>query len=1727
MAKKSTNQESTTNIFVKGLVKDFDETFYPEGSWAHARNAVNNSIEGDLGMIGNEPSNLKCAEAPYQIIGAIHMYKSFWVIYSTDNTNSEIGLYDESRCTYRTIVNDPCLNFSTFNIVTGASKERFDCSWQVYWADGRNPDRTLNVGLEEQWPTSPYLGNNYYSGNKLWPGVAWNQSCTDPDIDGPCIICTDLNTLNCEKLRIQSLVDTPCINITLGDAGGNLLNGSYFAVMAYSINGQKVTDYLAVSNVQPIFDHNAGSGAINITFTNIDSDYFSEFELVVVSTVAQQTVAKRIGTYSTQTSNVYLDFIDIALPSVPVELIPFRTPAYDKSDSMFEIGPYLTKVGPTTKYDFNYQPLANQIQAKWVVGRYPKDYYRNGGYIASYMRDEIYTFWIRWIYNTGDKSSSYHIPGRAPLQGELQFYPAGPSIYSDGEFHFEINNTAVDTTNFVAPLPAIEDGGVAVAEGNMGYFQSTEIYPDNMPEVWNASHDPELSGIPADDTRYDLCGLNIRYHRMPEDFILGNNSNVYCRNYTTGNGAGIENEFIQPLGVQFENIKPPVYRDDNGNIKVVPGVVGYEILRGSRAGNKTIIAKGILNNMRGYSKDTDNVFDGYYQNYPYNPTTIDPTLVDANDKLYSGNVNQQLYTFHSPDTQFARPYLSVKESRLYSVVGSPNNMTGNFREVPGHPKHKIITDLALITSYLLGLANALLTIRGKKTQTSNAPRILNIGYHNDKETGQTYLIGTAPGPLSGQTDTTPEGNAPDNNANVNDNGSVDQIGYINDANDQAVQLFNGPLSFNDILDIFSGDDHPNFTSGDTVQEEYDNNDINKIRGMLGYELGFSQEFGLLSYSVAGVFGSVMTFNNYWTASTQSALDLIRATVPYRQYAYALISHAYLHRNSISPITNSVNGVNKRSFIPDASYFSDQFLQFNNREINNLYRPKTVGIATTNSYSLITPGNGAIAQDNSVVRIRDIDSDWNNPTQTFNRNALSYYSAIKIRYRNIYGQMDYVKQIPLPCAEIVNNNLPIPDSVIEVNPGSTTTFLTTYKTKVLFGGDTYVCRYTEKNSFFYFYEWLYNMPDGSALDYRLAYLATKPRFWVDTTEYDTAGFLGDLLGAITFPGGQGSPGYPSSLNNFDSPFATTPGTPAYQENNPSILSFVSAFAFGRRNSAFYLFQSGVRDFYVESEINTELRDWTDEPDNSGRHYDYKRFTSLEELFDTSIIKLSEIFKYDNSLSVARTLTNFVSWGSQQERDYNPTISALCYQYQPNRVLYSLPDNLEQKKDSWRVYLANNYKDFKSRVTAIKSIGKNGAIMLFENDGPLMYQGVDQLETDLGTKVTLGDGGLFSQPQQSLSNSDFSIEYGSCQDRFSITNSPVGLYWISQNQGKIFSVSEGLTEISASGMKWWFAKFLPFRLLEQFPNFELTDNPVAGIGCQSVYDNDDQLLYFTKKDYMLKPEFLDGTVYIGGNTFSVGLSKASFANSTLAKLGDPRFFDDVSWTVSYDPKSEAWISFHDWHPDLMLQTKTNFISAKGSGLWKHNYRTDSYCNFYGIDYPFEFEYSAQTGQAVNSLRSLEYFLECYTYDTDGIDRFHVLDHNFDEAIIYNTEQVSGLLRLNMAPKNDPFARLTYPRINPSSIDILYEKVEQKYRINQFWDITNDRGEFNPNAQQAIWQTQWNGYIKNLNLANLNYLKNQFERKRFRHYMGNVFFRRNVSGNVKMLMKIANNKNLNSLR
>lgn len=1600
MAEKQNTVSAKTNTFTKGMMKDIDLSFIPEGVWTHARNAVNNTVLGQVGDIGNEPANEFCVRAPYTIVGLISLGGDTWAVFSTNNVTSEIGVFDESECSYKKLVNDVCLNFSTEHLIKGVSRSNFDCTTSLYFADGINPDRTLNIDrIPYKVKRKKKIGDN-------------------------CYVNEYSNELDCEALRLAPLIDTPCISLSKSTSSGTLPNGSYQVAVAYTINGIRVTDYFLPSNVQSLFSHSNVSGAIEVTISSMDESY-SEFELVLISFVSANTVARSLGFYSTRTKTILIDRLDDSLPAVPIQNIPIQTPSYETSEGMFDVNGYLIRTGIYTKTDFNYQPLANKIITKWVSVNQPADYYVKGGNQTSYMRDETYSFFIRWVYNTGDKSASYHIPGRKPTNSDLETEAGADALESMNSStparRWQVYDTSEVTSTTAYDLP--DNQGTVIAEGLMSYWESTESYPDDKPEIWG-----------------DLCGDKIRHHKFPDNCTT---------NISNDNGR-----YINILGVKFENISHPL--DSEGN--PIESIVGYEILRGSREGNKTIIGKGILNNMGEYTIDEE-VTDrkGLYANYPFNDMRIDPYLSltevkgGCASKGYKpmGTFKDDIFTFHSPETQFSDPFLNPYELKIHGQLSGEVN--GRFSPVFNHPEQKALRDLAIFTAAVVGAGIGLLAIRGKDTTADVGARGFNAGVEaTAANSGGTLTITAKNGSIGSTTDKTNE---------------------------------------------------KTFASQNILQQ------------------------------AALQAGGGFMFTAFMGQGMDATIKILENLVPFTQFAYQYNAHGFYNNYSCPKQSNT------RRKVVDAQYVNPYLQEFGPEyRINNLFRSRMVAV------KIDQPLSRPDVIDDSRVTIGDLGI-WKTPTAPFKKTTSAYYASLKISMPSQYGQLESIIQVPV--SSCVYNTQPIKD-LKQSSP-------------VLFGGDVYINRYTEKNTFFFFNDWLFGQPNGFQYNYMRYVNIPYPRYWMDTTQYDYSKLIAPFVStfaARTMFDLVTQERYNRLMTTLDTAInsatnetikaslirrrnrlralynigkvATTLGGAAiglsswknrvlpndYRHLDRSRANCTSTIDIDINDAYFYLFANGVRDFFVESEINLAQRDWGEQMNE--QFYDPYRITDLNTLFRSDIIRSGNYFKYDFSLSINKLYSSNISWGAILPRDFDPKVSESCYSYYPNRAIYSLPQNEELKADNWKIFLANNYEDFDSKVVAIKPAFTSGAIILFEEHSPMAFPGVDQLQTQNGVKVTIGDGGLFTGNLQNLYNTEGVFEQGSCQSFNSVITTPLGLFWVGQNQGKVFMYRNGVKEISRDGMKWWFSKYLPSQLLKDYPSFELKDNPVAGIGTMVSYDNTNEILYVTKKDYKIKDEYKNVITYKSGDVFLKGRLEI--------RLGDPTYFEDASFTISYDPKANqgegAWISFHDWHPNLVITSRNHFMTIKDGAIWKHNTRCDKFCNFYGLDYPFEIEYDSSTGQEIATLKNIEYQLECYKYAPNCQDANHILNENFDGAVIFNTEQTSGNLRLVMKTPNDPLMYFDYPVIGQNQISILCSKEENKYRFNQFWDVTRNRGEFNTNYE-TIWNTAANGYVKEINPLYVNYSKSPLQRKKFRHYQTRVLLKKSVSDDVKMLLRISNNK------
>mgnify|MGYP003144261980 CR=1 FL=1 len=2190
-AKQQNTSSVESSMVTKGMVKDTDGLYHNKQTWNHAINLVNHSTEGNIGTVGNEPANYKCADVPGIVIGAIHLYGDEWIIFSVDGLLSHIGRFNESECIYTSLIVDACLSFSTDHLITGAAKENYDCSYQIYFDDGLNPSRTINLD------NIPYV-----------------QEIVSAPGD-PCVEFAPVTPLqlDCERIRLAPLIDVPCVKLSKAPEAGSLRNGSYQVFIAYTVNDQKIGDYYGISNVQSLWTHEDTSSSLIIDISNLDSQ-FDFFEIVIVSNVNMETSARRLGYYSIGDTSlpmtIKVDFINQKLQAVNLGDLPARNPAYEKSSRMFVVNDYLIRSEPTEQFDFNYQPLANRIHTHWVSVQYPADYYKKGGNKPTFMRDEVYAFFIRFIYNTGERSASYHIPGRRneALVGFNSNPLAAPTFYTviGGDINaldttdqlFKVYNTA-DAFN-VGSLPqdpqaqaSIDDGGVIIGRGHMGYWESTELYPQD-PERWN-------SNVGIDD--FDLCGKPIRHHKFPDESISPSTQ------LSTPDGR-----FINILGVRFMDIAWP--RDNDNNL--IPNIVGYEILTGSREGNKSIIAKGIMKDTIGYTPQDGGGSEGstvnVLPNYPYNDRQVDPYLTSgaaATNFLgqvgptgFPGNspngpdfnttpgltIDQtaRYHTFHSPETMFNDIYLNPSEVKIYGNISGTSS--GQFIPSEEHPGHILLRNIAALVALFIGVGYAFHSMRGSTNRKIDGGKILSLGQRGIAGGSEVNTLvqgvlvgGNGTSGTSGNINTNVTGGeAPINPAAIG-GGQAPGIGAnaglaatADAAETGATTTLRSGLSLVAPL----GGDGAAFDIAYPTWSAAANGSWAAVPGALGpsstVELTGSR-FGSMPNAFQIISG-LYTFLNFTATGGQEIVDLIYNLSKPRVYAYKYNSHGFYRSfNTYNPAVDSGGAIaNTVRYNVDASRYIKNSISSlfdstagNTVTYQNLFRPATVALITQNPVT----SNPAVGADGSKFIIGNFGG-WSNPSTPVQSPISTNYAALKINFDNQYGQLDSIRQIPIKgCVQHFRDQFYRDENdVYQPIDMTTVSTLTEFTTGVLFGGDTYINRYTEKSIMPFWYDFLKGEPDMIGYDYRLKSNIPFPRFWMDTNKYRLDEMVKPLMNlnfnfstalpndywhldrdpVSTFNVG-GASGFGNDIGGQQGP--QQGGNFGFQgQQNVPTSGNVPGGLFVLGNAYMYTHCSGINDFFVESSMNLDFRDFEDPPEK--RFYDYATYTDVKQLFHADIIKMGNFYKYDPSLSIDRFFTKLISFGEIQPRDYNPEVAETCYTYYPKRLIYSLQAQKESKRDFWRVFLPLNYNDFKDRVNTIKPISEYGALILFPRLSPMQFRGVDLVTTDLGTKITLGDGELFNMKNlKNVVNSDVSHEYGSCESSRSVLNTPSGVFYISQEQGKIFQYDgRSLVNIANFGMKNWFNKYLPSKLLQSFPGIEdypeYSDNPVNAAGCQTVYDINNDIVYFCKKDYIPKSELKEciefdpelGFVYnitecegaaqisecpdgftfnnatglcertfqdeafsvqvldtevvlaqqvgnplvvqrqqvwrygkdcpliinryngngvpvdaagnvstniqdvkminganntnhqsctaspsgygngwwvdmpapggqtgvvnqlsvwafdnlgnsvaslqynfavtIDGNepnfnsdpnfpgtlplyvllagdnsfTLSTDINGAGFntvvnvdpngatgagtmfgtagyiennlepicpdggcSNYTMQygddsvpyqrafiyrinlpigctkiravandnstpgafacalfnnteqelidsnnleelndifrsdtgqafqnaarfvcppgyatvttppfseecpdcqrlvesfelvcgeggtlitlpsgddiceyletvdpekvdqvipiDLTDSTYFDDVSWTVSFDPKTKSWVSFHDWHPDLTFNSIDHFLTTKegnriappsivegdiwecppgytpisladgtpacrninnpsdiipleaglSTGIWKHNDRNDLFVNFYDEDYPWEIDLIESTGINVNTVRSIEYELESYVYKNfhpsdpfNGSDRFHRLDFNFDEAIIYNSEQVSGLLKLNISPKNNAPLLTTYPIIGLADIQILYSKEEQKYRFNQFWDITNDRGEFT-NTENSIFITRLNGYVKDLNAVNLNYNKLELEHKKFRHYQNNIIFRRTRSGNTKMLLKISNTK------
>ena len=1532
MAQDSKNDIKTL-VYTKGMVKDINSSNVDSQMVTHARNAVLSTYKGDLLYYSNESSNFKCIDLPYKFNGYISLKDDKrYVVFSSDNINSEIGLTNLEDCTYTKLVNNKCLNFNNDYIITGKYKQNIDGEDIIIFNDNYNNTRILNIDK------IPY------------------EYIIDDD---QCKSKVYSNELDCNSLLLFPSISFPILEINKTH-GGNLPDGVYSIAICYSIDNNKFSDYYSLTT--PLFiNNNQGETSISLNISNLDRN-FDTYQIVLIGTVNGVTIPKVIGEYYTSQNQLLItDWENSEYKTISNEELVIIKTNYKKAGIITSNSQYLILADLTRFPQINTQLYTNQIEAEYVVTQYPENYYKEDGKNIGYYRDENYNFHLNYIWANGEPTELGQIPGRKAKSYDLEIV-SGDDVYEtytkdecikQSEIRrFQVENTA---SSPITINSSFNNCGVEIARGELGYCETSEFYPDNK----------EIYGENA-------C-LPIRLHKFPNEEKVPR--------YTIDRNTG--NVYINILGIRFKNIQRPI--DENN--KPIKDIVGYEIIRSDRDNqNKTVIARGMFTNARGFEDSKEKVI---YSNYPYNDLSKDPFLSkkqtfrkEKKENYYEGldKVYNDKFNFYTPHGYFFEKYKMGNEFIIETEeIASVN---GNFEEVYKHPKNKLLTNFALLVALAVGTLEAYLATTGKVTTRSELhPQEVKV-FGSGTTVPVMYKVA-----------------------------DVMESSYSIDTPGRAWMLQN-PLKAAKI--IFN----------------------NVLKGLV---------IGLNFLGIAAEFG--MQF-----------IETVRKFTKPRQYVYQYNSHAFFNKQK-----KVEKGNKRRNTLSQPLYLKSGVHSHKDYQINNFGKQSSIFVELEKSIKYPSTTDTS-RRSISQLRIQ------NTPTQLVNTVASMYYVTSKIKNQNQYGSIENI--IPVKTH---NSIILLEKDDNNISP-------------VLYGGDCIITRFSINTKQPLFQQTMANsnFPDDTGFDYRLYRNIAYPRYWADFTEYDT-GNLFSLVG---------------KLGNILPKEAMLP----YQKYNLDCKGDESKkYTWVVNGQYMYTHVNGVIEFIAEADYNIAFRSSKNEEDGSIHQPHYSNSNN----------NLSNIFRSDKLIKEE---------GFNLDSSYRKTSSKEIYRQQiieirqketreQNSLIYSLPSYNNQKINNWQYFLPNNYftfdeKDF-GQLTGIHSLDQDRVIFLFSKSSPYISMGRDQLESLEGRKITIGDGGLFAQQPRELMHTD--VYYGSSLDKYAFCSTQFGRFYISRNQGKLFNYTDNLEEISKNGFQYHLQKYLPFFILEDFPDFNLTDSPQSKVGYQIVYDNSLELVYFCKRDFKLKSEF------IGKVTYDSVKNKFYDGNIPI-ELTDTIYFEDASFTLSYSPILKSFCSFHDWKPDWVIQEETHFTTVKGNSLWKHNNNCSNYCNFYGIDYPYELEHTLSTGQNVHLLKSFEWHNEVYENRNNCKDRFHNYSETFNEAIVYNSEQISGNLNLEYKGNRRPSeVAYSYPKKElDGSITVLYDKSEQHYRFNQFYDYTKDRLN-----NESMFLTKYNGYELDVNSNYIDLSKDRKDLKQFRHYYNSIRFIRNKSNNLNFINKFNNFK------
>ena len=592
----SGNVTNNFNAAQTGLNMDQTIAQIAKGKLTYALNAAVENFDSSSVNYQNEPGNEPCYTngdffpANYTVIGnhfIAEKNKHIFFLVNSTNGASQIGYMENNDCVYRVLLADACLAFDINNPIHKVVHRITNCTTEIYWTDGKNPRRFLNI---ENVPT------------------------------------TDI----CNKIKIQPNFTIPQLDVLDVITGGDLTAGTYqFAIQYCDALGYGYTSYYSITNpvsiantqvTTPDFNYSVNK-AIRLNISNLETaGYFQYYNLAVIKTVNGIESVELVGTYYIDSTSTQYTYSGQNQTQIKLSLndIFEKFPYYDVAEDVTSVQDILVWDGLTSNDRVNYQSIASQIALKWETYKLPatENYANeiNTAELRGYLRDEVYAFEIVFLLKNGKQTDGFHIPGRVATPSDLviinkasnnDYVGTGTSAPT-----WKIYNTATVTGSATG---SNINSATPYQYGEFAYWESEDEYPSNS-AVWGS-----------------LAGQKIRHHKFPDVLVSPIFESATFDGF--GNPVMQTGDAVYPIGVRIDTAQvQALIAASSLTAAQKADIAGFKIVRGNRNTHKSIVGKGILRNVGKFNREGT---DYYFPNYPYNDLARDPFLLE-NNNAYSG-----------------------------------------------------------------------------------------------------------------------------------------------------------------------------------------------------------------------------------------------------------------------------------------------------------------------------------------------------------------------------------------------------------------------------------------------------------------------------------------------------------------------------------------------------------------------------------------------------------------------------------------------------------------------------------------------------------------------------------------------------------------------------------------------------------------------------------------------------------------------------------------------------------------------------------------------------------------------------------------------------------------------------------------------------------------------------------------------------------------------------------